>query len=111
MSQNAVNKQLRKHAQTARAACGEVPADIHAHQLRHAKASHWLEDGMNIVQISFLLGHAQLQTTMVYLDITTEQKAKALATLEDENDISAPKKWRSEDGSLSALCGIRSMKR
>lgn len=34
----------------------------------HAKASHWLEDGMNIVQISFLLGHEQIQTTMVYYD-------------------------------------------
>jgi site-specific recombinase XerD len=110
MSQNAVNKQLRKHAQTARIACSEVPNDIHAHQLRHAKASHWLEDGMNIVQISFLLGHAQLQTTMVYLDITTEQEAKALATLEDENDKSTPKKWRSSDGTLSAFCGVRPIK-
>ncbi len=32
---------------------------------------------MNIVQISFLLGHEQLQTTMIYLDITTEEKAKS----------------------------------
>ncbi len=111
MSQNAVNKQLRKHAQAARSVCGEVPVKIHAHQLRHAKASHWLEDGMNIVQISFLLGHAQLQTTMVYLDITTEQEAKALATLEDENDKSLNKKWRNANGSLSILCGVRAMKR
>jgi site-specific recombinase XerD len=110
MSQNAVNKQLRKHAQTARSICNEVPADIHAHQLRHAKASHWLEDGMNIVQISFLLGHAQLQTTMVYLDITTEQELKALATLEDENEKSVSKKWRGTDGSLSSFCGVRSLK-
>jgi len=110
MSQKAVNKQLRKHAQTARIHCDEVPDGIHAHQLRHAKASHWLEDGMNIVQISFLLGHAQLQTTMVYLDITTEQEAKALATLEDENDKSAPKKWLSTDGSLSSFCGVRPMR-
>jgi len=111
MSQNAVNKQLRKHAQTARITCTEVPLNIHAHQLRHAKASHWLEDGMNIVQISFLLGHAQLQTTMVYLDITTEQEARALATLEDENDKSVPKKWLSADGSLSAFCGVRTIKK
>ncbi|WP_347488269.1 tyrosine-type recombinase/integrase [Desulfoscipio sp. XC116] len=111
MSQNAVNKQLRKHAQVARSVCDEVPTDIHAHQLRHAKASHWLEDGMNIVQISFLLGHAQLQTTMVYLDITTEQEAKALATLEDDNDKSTPKKWRNADGTLSMFCGVRAMKR
>jgi len=111
MSQNAVNKQLRKHAQTARLICDEIPANIHAHQLRHAKASHWLEDGMNIVQISFLLGHAQLQTTMVYLDITTEQEAKALATLEDETDKSVSKKWKNVKGSLSDFCGVRSMKR
>jgi len=44
------------------------------------------------------------------LDITTEQEAKALATLEDENDKSAPKKWLSADGSLAAFCGIQSMK-
>ena len=110
MSQKAINKQLRKHAQTAQKNCDEVPVGIHAHQFRHAKASHWLEDGMNIVQISFLLGHAQLQTTMVYLDITTEQEAKALATLEDEDEKSLPKKWRRANGSLSSFCGIRQMK-
>ena len=82
MSQTAVNKQLKKHARTAHEMCDEVPLDLHAHQLRHAKASHWLEDGMNIVQISFLLGHEQLQTTMVYIDITLEQELKALQTLE-----------------------------
>ena len=111
MSQKAINKQLKKHAKIARGHCREVPEDIHAHQLRHAKASHWLEDGMNIVQISFLLGHAQLQTTMVYLDITTEEEAKALATLEDENDKSLPKKWSKANQSLSALCGVRPLKR
>jgi len=111
MSQKAVNKQLRKHAQTARAYCNEVPTGLHAHQLRHAKASHWLEDGMNIVQISFLLDHAQLQTTMVYLDVTTEQEAKALATLEDENEKSAPKKWHANDSDLSSFCGVRPMQK
>jgi site-specific recombinase XerD len=110
MCQNAVNKQLKKHAAAAHKQCNDVPLNIHAHQLRHAKASHWLEDGMNIVQISFLLGHAQLETTMVYLDISTEQEAKALATLEDENDKSAPKKWKASGQSLAALCGVRPLK-
>ena len=48
---------------------------------------------------------------MVYLDITTEQEAKALATLEDDNDKSEPKKWRSADGSLASICGVRPMKK
>ena len=79
---------------------------MHAHQFRHAKASHWLEDGMNIVQISFLLGHAQLQTTMIYMDITIEQEAKAMATLESENDKKVTAKWKNTDTSISSLCGI-----
>ena len=107
MSPNAVNKQIQKHAQTVRINCDEIPAKIHAHQLRHAKATHWLEGGMNILQISLLLGHEQLQTTMVYLDVTTEQEAKALVTLEEENEKNTPKKWKSN---LSSLCGVRSMK-
>jgi len=111
MSQTAVNKQLKKHAKTARKICDEVPEDIHAHQLRHAKASHWLQDGMNIVQISFLLGHEQLQTTMVYLDITLEQELKALKTLEDENDKKVSKKWKSIKGGLAEFCGVKLLKK
>jgi site-specific recombinase XerD len=110
MSQKAVNKQLKIHANAAREHCREVPEKMNAHKFRHAKASHWLEDGMNIVQISFLLGHAHLHTTMVYLDITTEEEAKALATLEDENDKSLSKKWQVSDQSLASLCGVRSLK-
>ena len=111
MSQTAVNKQLKKHAGTAHEMCNEVPMDLHAHQLRHAKASHWLEDGMNIVQISFLLGHEQLQTTMVYLDVTLEQELKALATLEDENDKKVSKNWKNAKGGLAGFCGVKAMKK
>jgi site-specific recombinase XerD len=107
ISSEGVNKQLKKYAVIAHDICNEVPVNLHAHQIRHAKASHWLEDGMNIVQISFLLGHASLHTTMVYLDITTEQESAALATLEDENKKSIPKKWKSQSKSLAAFLGVK----
>jgi len=61
---------------------------------------------MNIVQIAFLLGHESLETTMKYLDITTEQEAKALATLEDETTKTVTKKWKSNLNSLTAFCGL-----
>ena len=111
MSQAAINKQLKKHARAAHKMCDEVPLDLHAHQLRHAKASHWLEDGMNIVQISLLLGHEQLQTTMVYIDISLEQELKALATLEDESDKKISKKWKNAKDELAKFCGVKSMKK
>jgi len=107
MTPESVNQQLKKYAAFAHRICSDVPVDLHAHQIRHAKASHWLEDGMNIVQISFLLGHANLQTTMIYLDITTEQESKALATLEDEDQQHIPKKWKTDPDSLAAFLGVK----
>ena len=102
LTQKAVEKQLKKWAKKANEKCKEVPIGLHAHQLRHAAASHWLEDGMNVVQISYLLGHEQLQTTMIYLEITIAQKAKALETLDDnKNQI---KKWKKNISKLSDLC-------
>ena len=111
LSQQAVYKLLRKYAEKAHEKCGDVPFDLHAHQFRHAKATHWLEDGMNIVQISFLLGHSSVETTMVYLDITTEQEMKALATLEDEKISNVSVKWDSKTDTLSELCGLRKLKK
>ena len=71
------------------------------------RESHWIEDGLNVLQVSFLLGHAQLETTMIYLDISTEDKAKAMATLESENDRKVGKKWKNANGSLSSFCGLK----
>lgn len=107
MTRPAVTRILKKHAQTAHEICKDVPLGLHAHQLRHARASHWLEDGMNVLQISFLLGHEQLETTMKYLDITTEDEAKAIATLEKARDKKVSPKWKNPDGSLVDFCGIR----
>lgn len=102
MTQPAVEKQLKKWAKLAHKKCKEVPENLHPHQLRHAAASHWLEDGMNIVQISYLLGHEQLQTTMIYLEITTAQKAQALEKINDTNNVQ--KKWKKDIKKLSDLC-------
>jgi len=94
LSQEAIRKRLKIYASKAHETCIDVPIDLHSHQWRHAKACHWLEDGINIVEISKLLGHESIETTMVYQDITTEQQMRALATLEDEATSAIPKKWK-----------------
>ncbi len=106
LSQTAIDKRLKHYAEIAHTKCLEIPIGLHAHQLRHAKATHWLDGGMNIVQISFLLGHSNVQTTMKYLDITTEQEKTALATLEDENTRTLNKKWKTTPLSLADFCGL-----
>lgn len=108
MTQRNVDKILKGYARIAHGVCADVPICLHAHQLRHAKASHWLGNGMNIAQISHLLGHDSINTTMVYLDITTEQESAALATLEDSVQKNAEKKWAGHKNSdLLTLFGIR----
>jgi site-specific recombinase XerD len=108
MSQTAVNSRLKLHAAAAQNSCPSVPLGVHAHQLRHARASHWLEEGVNIVQISLLLGHANLSTTMVYLDVTMDQKLAALNTINNHNDASdLSKKWRGKESSLAGFCGVK----
>lgn len=44
LSQSAVRKMTKKYASACHEKCADVPLDLHAHQFRHAKASHWLED-------------------------------------------------------------------
>lgn len=101
LSEQSVEKQLRKWAFIANNKCSEIPLNLHPHQLRHSAATHWLDDGMNIVQISYLLGHEQLQTTMIYLEITTAQKAKALEVIDDSIE---EKNWTTQISSLTELC-------
>lgn len=107
LTETAIDKRIKKYAISAHEKCEDVPANTHAHQFRHAKASHWLEDGMNVVQVSFLLGHENLETTMKYLDITTEDKVRALATLEDEKNRGVPKRWKSSGGTLLDFLGLK----
>ncbi len=109
MTQAAIAKMVKKYAASGHEKNPGVPLNLHAHQFRHAKASHWMEDGMNIVQISFLLGHAQLQTTMIYLDITMGQEVKAMATLESENDKKVSAKWNQAGNSITSMCGLKKL--
>lgn len=42
---------------------------VNLHSLRHAYATHLLEEGVNIVTLKELLGHANITTTMIYLHV------------------------------------------
>lgn len=46
-----------------------IRKEVHTHTLRHSYATHLLEQGVNILTIQDLLGHACIETTMVYLHI------------------------------------------
>lgn len=55
---------------------------ISIHSLRHSYATHLLEAGVNLRLIQQYLGHSSLQTTMVYLHLTTASQEQAVARIE-----------------------------
>ncbi|MDQ3845265.1 MAG: tyrosine-type recombinase/integrase [Bacteroidota bacterium] len=46
-----------------------VIKDVHTHMLRHSYATHLLEDGVNILTVQKLMGHQNIESTMVYLHV------------------------------------------
>jgi len=56
--------------------------DVHTHTLRHTYATHLLEDGLDIVSIKELLGHANIETTMVYLHVAQSGRRKPFSPLD-----------------------------
>jgi len=54
------------------------PIDFSCHCMRHSKAMHLLQSGVNLVYIRDILGHASIQTTEIYARADSEQKRKAL---------------------------------
>jgi len=107
LTEAALDKRIKIYAAKANSKCKDVPLNNHAHLFRHAKSSHWIEDGLSIVEVQFLLGHEQIETTMKYLDITTADKVKALATIENENERKLEKKWKDKKGTLVDFCGLK----
>ncbi len=69
---------LRKYVEMARAKNASlVPSRFSPHCLRHSKAMHLLQSGVNIVYIRDLLGHVSVQTTEIYARTDSRKKREA----------------------------------
>jgi site-specific recombinase XerD len=55
-----------------------MPEKVSPHMLRHSKAMHLLENGVNLIYIRDILGHASVVTTEVYAKANPEMKRKAI---------------------------------
>jgi integrase/recombinase XerD len=59
----------------------KLPKGTVVHTLRHSYATHLLEEGVSIRLISAYLGHASLETTLIYTHLTAVNEASARAAV------------------------------
>lgn len=70
---------LKKYAGQAQAqGVKDISNEITPHWLRHSKAMHLLQSGVNLVYIRDLLGHSDISTTEIYARADEKMKRKAL---------------------------------
>ena len=59
-----------------------IVKEVTLHTLRHTYATHLLEQGVNILAIKELLGHARIETTMIYLHLARPSVSVAISPMD-----------------------------
>ena len=77
-----VNKQLDIYVARVRQEHNDFPEHVHSHQFRHSMATHLIDDGVNVFNVSKILGHQSVATTMKYIGITPKMTEKAISQIE-----------------------------
>lgn len=57
-------------------------------------ATHMIDDGINVFNVSKFLGHKSVSTTMKYIGITPKMTEKAIAQIESSSLHHISAKWK-----------------
>jgi site-specific recombinase XerD len=78
LSIRSAQKIIKKSAKLAK-----IDKNVYMHSLRHSFATHLLENGFDIKHISELLGHKRLETTQIYLHLSSDYIKNVKSPLDD----------------------------
>ena len=94
---------LEKYATQARRHSTDIPEHVTPHALRHSKAMHLLQSGVNLIYIRDLMGHTDIATTEIYARADTELKRKALEQVYPSLISDELPDWTKDDALLEWL--------
>ena len=74
-----------------------------APHLRHSKAMHMLQSGVNLVYIRDILGHVSVQTTEIYARADSRNKREAIEQAYNDVTPDAKPQWEGNQGLIEWL--------
>ncbi len=98
---------ISKYVTSARKTSTLVPPKVKPHMLRHSKAMHLLQAGVNLIYIRDFLGHVDIKTTEIYARADTETKRKAIENLYPDLIDSNLPDWSKDQALLSWLSELK----
>lgn len=98
---------ISKYVASARKTSTLVPEKVNPHMLRHSKAMHLLQAGVNLIYIRDFLGHVDIKTTEIYARADTETKRKAIENLYPDLIDSNLPDWTKDQALLSWLSELK----
>jgi site-specific recombinase XerD len=109
LTRSGISYILDKYVSMARSSHpGHMPDVVTPHCLRHSKAMHLLQSGVNLIYIRDLLGHVDIKVTETYAKADAEMKRKALTEVSGFITPSELPTWQADTGLalwLKDLCG------
>lgn len=107
LSRSGVGYILTKYVEQANENGGHISEKITSHCLRHSKAMHMVEAGINLIYIRDFLGHESIETTQVYAKANPEARRKAIEKMESRTASASMPDWNENPDIMSFLHSLR----
>ena len=104
LTRNGITYILQKYAGQARVkAPNLIPEKVSPHMLRHSKAMHLVQAGVNIIYIRDFLDHTNIRATEIYARADGKMKRAALTKAGEKKVVSAKQAWNNDHGLVAWL--------
>lgn len=112
LTRHGISYILKKYASVAEESCPSIKQkDISPHILRHSKAVHMLQGGIDLSKIRDFLGHEHISTTEIYVRTLDTDLRVALATNKNNAESSEMTSWHKDPGVMERLRGFGKKKK